>query len=167
MAALTTRPLAQLVHSTTGRVRFRFPEQRGNTAFFETLTAALGRHSAVLESRASERTGSVLVLHTGDLAGLIAHVQKRGLFDVARPPPPAAMRRLRNAIESLDDRVARGTGEALSVGKVLFAGLIAAAIVQANRGHMLPPGITLLRHALELMDWVAEREPNSSSQHRT
>jgi hypothetical protein len=157
------RPTAYIVHSTTGRVRFRFPEQRGNAPFFDSIAVGLARHSTVLEARASAHTGSVLVLHTGDLPQLISHAQKRGLFDVSTAPLPAAsFRRIRNAIDSVDDRVAKGTGETLSVGKLLFVGLLSAGIFQANRGHLLPAGMTLFKHALEIMDWVAEREPTNS-----
>ena len=160
------RPLAQIVHSTTGRVRFRFSEQRGNPAFFESLSTSLARLGSVIETRVSAHTGSVLVLHTGDLQQLVTAAQKRGLFEVGAPPPPAASaRRLRDAIDSIDDRVAKSTGEALSVGKLLFIGLLGAGIFQAKQGHLLPAGMTLFKHALEILDWVAEREP-TNSQHR-
>jgi hypothetical protein len=164
--AAQDRPQAFIVHTTNGRVRFRFPEQRGNPAFFESLAHALARHSTVIETRASAHTGSVLVLHTGGLPGLIAHAQKRGLFEVTTAPLAAAsFRRIRNAIDSMDDRVAKGTGETLSVGKLVFLGLLAGGIYQAKQGHLLPAGMTLFKHALEIMDWVAEREP-TNSQHR-
>lgn len=160
------RPTAFIVHSTTGRVRFRFPHQRGNAAFFDSIAVGLARHATVLEARASAHTGSVLVLHTGDLPQLIAHAQKRGLFEVSTAPLPAtSFRRIRNVIDAADDRVAKGTGDTLSVGKLVFFGLLSAGIFQANRGHLLPAGMTLFKHALEIMDWVAEREP-TNSQHR-
>jgi hypothetical protein len=157
------RPTAFIAHSTTGRVRFRFPEQRGNAQFFDSIAVGLARHSTVLEARASAHTGSVLVLHTGDLPQLISHAQKRGLFDVSTAPLPAtSFRRVRNAIDSTDDRVAKATGDTLSVGKLLFFGLLGAGIFQAKHGHLLPAGMTLFKHALEIMDWVAEREPTNS-----
>ena len=160
------RPQAFIVHQTTGRVRFRFPDQRGDAAFFESLATTLARNETVIETRASWHTGSVLVLHTGDLSGLIAYAQKRGLFDVTTAPLPAAsFRRIRHAIDSMDDRVAKSTGETLSVGKLLFLGLLAGGIYQARQGHLLPAGMTLFKHALEIMDWVADREP-TNSQHR-
>jgi hypothetical protein len=162
----TERPTAYIVHTTTGRVRFRFPDQRGNAEFFDSIAMGLARHSSVLEARASAHTGSLLVLHTGDLSDLIAHAAKRGLFDVSTAPlPVTSFRRIRDAIDDVDDRVAKGTGDTLSVGKLMFFGLLGAGIFQVNRGHLLPAGMTLFKHALELMDWVAEREP-PNSQHR-
>src|SRR4029077_6928182 len=99
----------------------------------------------------------------GDLPQLISHAQKRGLFDVSTAPLPAtSFRRIRNAIDSTDDRVAKSTGETLSVGKLLFFGLLSAGIYQAKQGHLLPAGMTLFKHALEIMDWVADREPTNS-----
>jgi hypothetical protein len=167
MATPTTgRPLAHIVHSTTGRVRFRFPEQRGNPAFFESLASSLARLGTVIETRVSAHTGSVLVLHTGDLESIVSSAQKRGLFEVGAPPPPvASARRLRDAIDGLDDRVAKTTGETFSVGKLVFVAVVGAGIFQTNRGHLLPAGLTLFKHALEILDWVAEREP-TNSQHR-
>lgn len=160
------RPLAVIVHSTNGRVRFRFSEQRGNPAFFDSLATSLARLGTVIETRVSAHTGSVLILHTGELQSIVAAAQKRGLFEVAPPPPPAASaRRLRDAIDSLDDHVAKSTSETLSVGKLLFLGLLGAGIYQAKQGHLLPAGMTLFKHALEIIDWVADREP-TSSQHR-
>lgn len=161
--ASAPRPQAFIVHSTTGRVRFRFPHQQGDAAFFDMLATGLAGLASVLETRASSHTGSVLVLHTGDLSNLIAQAQTRGLFDVSTAPLPAAsFRRIRNTIDAADDLVAKGTGDTLSVGKLLFFGLVGAGIYQANRGHLLPAGMTLFKHALEIMDWVAERESTNS-----
>lgn len=141
----------------------RFDDQRGRPEFFASLTTQLQRHPGVLQVRASSNTGSVLVIHTGDLPALFEHAQKRNLFDVEPPPQSAAsFRRIRDAIDSVDDRVAKGTGDTLSVGKLVFMGLVTAGFYQANHGHLWPAGLTLFKHALELMDWVAEREPASS-----
>jgi hypothetical protein len=162
-AASATRPRAYVVHAMAGRARLRFDEQRGNAAFFDDLVNQLERHPNVLQVRASSHTGSILMLHTGDLPTLIAHAQKKSLFDIEAPkPPPIAFRRIRDAIDSADDAVAKGTGDALSVGKLVFAGLLTAGFFQAKRGHLWPAGLTLFKHALELLDWVAEREAGSS-----
>jgi hypothetical protein len=155
-------PRAQLVHTMKGRSRIRFPHQRGNDAFFDHVATVLSRHSSVLQLRVSPDTGSVLVLHTGDLAPILAHAQKTGLFEVAPPPPPrAALRHLANAIEAADDRVAKETNDTFSVGTLAFLGLLGAGIFQAKNGHLLPAGMTLFKHALEMMHWVASREPTN------
>jgi hypothetical protein len=165
-ASTTTRPQAQLVHSMPGRARLRFAEQRGDEAFFESLKASLEKQPGVIQVRPVVHTGSVLLLLTGELAGVLAHAEKKGLFDVLPPPPPtASLRKLRHAIDSLDDRVAKETGDTLTVGKLVFLGLVGAGIFQSKQGHLWPAGLTLFKHALELMDWVADREP-VNSQHR-
>jgi hypothetical protein len=50
------------------------------------------------------------------------------------------------------------------VGKLVFLGLLAGGIYQAKQGHLLPAGMTLFKHALEMMDWVADRESTNSQQ---
>jgi hypothetical protein len=154
---------AQLVHTMKGRSRIRFPQQRGNAAFFDHVATVLSRHSSVLQLRVSADTGSVLVLHTGDLAPILTHASKLGLFEVAPAAPPrASLRHLRDAIESVDDRVAKETRDSFSVGTLAFLGLVGAGIFQAKNGHLLPAGITLFKNALEIMDWVIAKEPTNS-----
>jgi hypothetical protein len=154
---------ARLVHQMKGRSRIRFPEQRGNAAFFDHVASTLARHSSVLQLRVSADTGSVLVLHTGELTPIMTHAQKAGLFELAPPSPPrASLRTLRNWIDAADDRVAKETNDAFSVGTLAFLGLVGAGIFQAKNGHLLPAGMTLFKHALEMMNYVAEREPTNS-----
>ena len=158
-----TAARAQLVHTMKGRTRIRFPQQRGNAGFFDHVATVLSRHSSVLQLRVSADTGSVLILHTGDLAPILTHASKLGLFEVAPPSPPkASLRHLRDAIEAVDDRVAKETHDTFSVGTLAFLGLLGAGIFQAKNGHLLPAGMTLFKHALEIMHWVAEREPTNS-----
>jgi hypothetical protein len=154
---------AIVVHSMRGRARLRFAHQLGNASFFDNLATALARNSAVVQVRVSASTGSVLVLHTGDLSSILAQAQRLGLFEIVPPPgPKLSLRRLRDAIEAADDRVAKETHDTFSVGTLVFLGLFGAGVYQARSGHFLPAGVTLLKHAFELMGWVAEREPVNS-----
>jgi hypothetical protein len=154
---------AVIVHSMRGRVRLRFPHQLGNASFFDGLATSLARNSSVLQVRVSASTGSVLVLHTGELSSILTQAQRLGLFEIVAPPgPKMSLRRLRDAIESADDRVAKETHDAFSVGTLVFLGLFGAGVYQAKNGHFLPAGVTLLKHAFELMSWVADREPVNS-----
>jgi hypothetical protein len=160
-STLTARGI--VVHTMKGRARLRFPEQRGNPAFFDNLATALARNSSVVQVRVSADTGSVLVLHTGDLGAILAQATRLGLFEVVPPPPPRlSLRWVRDTIEAADDRVAKETGETFSVGTLLCLWLVGAGVFQAKNGHFLPAGVTLLKNAFEVMQWVAEREPGNS-----
>jgi len=160
MAAQAAR--ASLVHSMKGRARLRFPEQQGTAGFFDSLATALARTSAVSQVRASAETGSLLLLHTGELSAILSQAQKLGLFEVAPPPSKPSIRLVRDVIEAADDRVAKRTGDTFSVGKLVFLAMVGASVFQAKNGHFLPAGVTLLKNALEVMDWVIGREPVNS-----
>lgn len=58
---------AIIEHALPGRVRLRFPAERGNVPFFEQLVALVSQYPAVREVRANPRTGSLLVRHSGSL----------------------------------------------------------------------------------------------------
>jgi hypothetical protein len=152
-----------VVHTMKGRARLRFPHELGNAGFFTNLATALARNSSVLQVRVSADTGSVLVIHTGDLGGILAQAARAGLFEVVPPPPPkVSLRAVRDVIVAADDRVAKESGDAFSVGTIVWLGLVGASVYQAKNGHFLPAGVTLLKHAFELMLWVAEQEPINS-----
>jgi hypothetical protein len=152
-----------VVHTMKGRARLRFPQECGNSSFFANLASALARNSSVLQVRVRADTGSVLVLHTGDLGGILAQAARAGLFEVVpQPPPGMSLRRVRDAIVAADDRVAKETGDAFSVSTLVWFGLVGASVYQAKNKHFLPAGVTLLKHAFELMLWVAEQEPVNS-----
>jgi len=141
----------------------RFPHELGNAGFFTNLASALARNSSVLQVRVSAATGSVLVLHTGDLGAVLAQAARAGLFEVVAPEPASlSLRRVRDAIVAADDRVAKESGDAFSVSTLVWFGLVGASVYQAKNGHFLPAGVTLLKHAFELMLWVAEQEPVNS-----
>ena len=71
---------ATIEHVIPGRVRLRFPGQRGNTAFFEQIVTLVSQHPAVEEARANPLTGSLLVRHSGSLDELARAAADMGLI---------------------------------------------------------------------------------------
>ncbi len=155
---------AQLVHSVTGRARLRVDGRSADSAFFDNLATALLAHPAVREVRSSALTGSVLILHAGEIDEIVNDAQARGLFELATAAPPARapMQRMRASIDTLDAQIAEGTADVLSLGKLAFAGLVAAGVWQARRGYLFPASMTVFNYALKVMEWTADREPMSS-----
>ena len=112
--ATTSSARGIVVHTMKGRARLRFPHERGNAGFFTNLATALARNSSVLQVRVSADTGSVLVLHTGDLSGgILARFTAWGeLRSRSAPPAKLSLRGVRDVIVATDDRVAKESGDA-------------------------------------------------------
>lgn len=154
-------PQAVLVHAIRGRARLRFEVQTGDGAFFEALAQALVKHPAVRELRVSAATGSLVLLHDGEVGAILEDAQARKLFVVVEVvlPRHAGMRQMRATIEALDDRIATETDDTLSVGKLAFVALVGAGVWQASTGFVLPASLTMFDYAFRVMNWVADREP--------
>lgn len=153
-------PQAVLVHAIRGRARLRFEAQTGNGPFFEVLAQALVKHPAVRELRVSPGAGSLLLLHDGEVGAILQDAQARKLFVVVEVVPRrAAMRRMRAAIEAIDERIAIETDDTLGLGKLAFVALVGGGVWQASTGHALPASLTMFDYAIKVMNWVADREP--------
>jgi hypothetical protein len=164
---MTVKPLrAVLAHRMPGRARLRIQEVGADEEAVLRLGRALAEYPAVHEARANVNARSVLILHTGELAPILADAESRGLLSLA-PSRQAStpMRRVQQAIENLDARVLDQTEHGIGLGSIAFAALTVAGIWQTLNGRLLPAGTTLFNYALGVMQWGALREqPTSESQ---
>lgn len=130
---------AIIEHVLPGRIRLRFPGQRGNVAFFEQVVALVSQHPAIEEARANPLTGSLLVRHSGPLEELGQAAVQMGLIGA----------------EALDNLKglrlpgARGwasllMSQAPQMPALALAGL---GLVQMTRGRVFGPASELLWHA--------------------
>jgi hypothetical protein len=157
------RPRALLVHAIAGRARLRMDDEHlADEAFFASLAADLSQHPAVREVRANAQTGSVLILHDGELQPILEYARERGLFEFVPKRPPLSVGRLRQAIDRVDERIAVETDDTWSLPKIAVVALTGAGLWQAAHGRLLPAGMTLFNYALEIVDWVAHRESTIS-----
>ena len=157
---MTTKPLrAVLAHRISGRARLRIEEAGADEAAVLRVARALAEHPAVQEARANTSARSVLVLHTGELAPILAELESRGLVALTSSPPASTpMRRVQQAIEHLDERILDQTEQGVGLGSIAFAALVAAGVWQTLNGRLLPAGTTLFKDALGVMQWGALRE---------
>jgi hypothetical protein len=141
----------------------RIAERRGDAAYFAEVREALEQELSVREIATNAHTGSVLVLHRGDLTDLLQRAHDIGLF---RTKPAEA--RTPTIVHWLDnlDRFDR---------EFLFArmrerpqraatGLFMLAVLQVLRGSILPSAPSLLGEAMALLregrDRVEGNEPD-------
>ena len=146
-------PQARVEHVTPGRVRLRVAEQRGQSAYFETVRSRLGQEPAVRGVQVNARTGSVLLdlQQPVDWPGLFARASQLGLFAVVMPPvggtaPP----RSRPDLGPLG-RLGRLAEPGSSGGTALAMALLVGAAIQGWRGQVAAPAVSLAWYALQLL----------------
>lgn len=140
-----------------GRARLRVLSV--DSATLDRIGRALAEHRSVVEVRASARTGSLLITHRAELEPILEYAAEHDLFCVTTQEVHAPMRRILQGIEDAEARLGDRTQHALSLGGVAAVAMLAAAIYQARRGHLFPASTTLIKDALNVVSWVASREP--------
>jgi len=160
------RPRVLLVHAITGRARLRVDDPAPHGLTVRGLARALAEHPSIRDVRMTARTGSLLILHEGELREIMEYAEARGLFALAPPRPRPSLRGLHQKIERLDQRIAADTDDALGLGTLAVVALAGAGLWQAANGRLLPAGMTLFSYALEVIGWAAQRE-STVSPHRS
>lgn len=144
---------AELVHRSPHRARLRVHLEEDGKEQFERVARELTQLPAVRVIRATARTGSLLIEHEGELDPVLA--QARQWLEIELGKPHAPMRRLRRALEGVNEK----TYESAHLSSLAFFALLGASLYQAVRGDFLPAGLPLLGYAMRVMDWAADREP--------
>jgi hypothetical protein len=127
-------PSAEIVHRINGRLRLRVPERRGDDVWFADTRRALAGFPGVLRVAANSDTGSFLIRGKDLALRRIPEIaEDRGWFmlsDSHRHRKPAS--------------------DALAGLAPVFFGL---AVLQAARGQIMVPALSLLWYALEIIRW--------------
>jgi hypothetical protein len=172
---------AVIEHAIPGRMRLRFRAERGDSAFFERLSAAIGGDPEVDRVVTNPTTGSILVFHSGNpeeitkRAGVAVLPRAGGRNGKAHRvhlpsgralPSPRTVAFTALALYQLArGRLAGSASEQLwyatrarALPNPAFAtGLLGLAAVQAFRGRWLAPASSFLRYAM--ITEMARRRP--------
>ncbi|MDW8370412.1 MAG: hypothetical protein RMK81_09075 [Geminicoccaceae bacterium] len=143
---------ARLVHRLPGRVRLKIDAKRGDRAWFDALALELSLLEGIRSVDANPRTASLLIHHEGPLERLLDELAERGLLRVASLEPqeiPLA-RRLAERAAAVDAGLRRATAGELDLGGAALLGLLLLALVQAARGQLAGPAVSLLWYASSL-----------------
>lgn len=144
---------ARLVHRLPGRARLRIEGRRGDVAWFDRLTLELALVEGVRAVEANPRTGGLLVLHDGPLEPILQHLQTAGL--VAADPLARGERpfrdRLVERLGRLDRAMVRASEGELDGRGALLLALLGLALLQAVRGQLAGPALSLLWYASGLL----------------
>jgi hypothetical protein len=153
---------ALIEHALPGRTRFRVPSRRRDADFFAQVATALGGLEGVQQVATTPISGSVLIYHRAPVDTIVAFAREQGLFQVAAAAAPseAPSRPLAVVLGEWLDQVdfalhltsqGRSSLEELTLG-----GLLLAVMYQFLKGRSLPPAVTLLRYANDLVERPSE-----------
>jgi hypothetical protein len=153
-----TCPAAAVVHETPGRSRLRVAEKRGDRAYFEAAQRVLSGCPGVRRVSVSPLTGSLLVLHAGELAAVVSFARDRAIFELAAAPLPDTFASIEAEVRRLDTKLRAGSQERWGVAGLTFYGLVGAGLWQLVQGRVLPPTVTLLFQAFNVFKQAREAE---------
>jgi hypothetical protein len=147
-------PLARLVHSSQGRTRFRVPERVRDSSFFAEAGAKLIRFPAIDHIEANPKTGSILLLHHGNVEEIEKFARDEGLFEVQSENDGLDRIGLAAGQQGFDSprefsaKFDEQLGVNKSVATLSAVVLLGLAALQVRNGRILPPAYTLATQAL-------------------
>lgn len=142
-------PTAYLVHALPGRARIKVAGRRGDRVFFAEVEKTLRRRPEVSRVTVSPPASSLLILHEGPLSRILDFCAAEGLFALSGPGVPPLAAEWRRVVRTTEDRLKRGAGGDLAAAaSLVFLGL---AAVQAARGRLLAPALSLLWYGFSLL----------------
>lgn len=143
---------ARLVHRLPGRVRLKVDGRRGDRDWFDAVALELALVETIRSVEASPLTGSLLIHHEGPLERLVDELAGRGLVRVEtlEPREVPLPHRLAERAAAVDAGLRRATAGELDLRGAALLGLLALAIVQAARGQLAGPAVSLLWYASSL-----------------
>jgi hypothetical protein len=139
-------PRARIAHAMPGRLRLRLEAVPEPGALLDALAALPGMARVVLRPG----TGSLILTGAGDLEGA---VRDSGLLAIVAPPQPQPLGQMAQlGLMQADAGIRRRTEGALDIRSALAVVLVGLAVLQAARGRLAAPAITLLLSALSLVE---------------
>ena len=152
-------PTAHIVHRLRGRLRLKVPDKRRDDEWFAETVSRLEQLPGVKQVEACAMSGSLLIRHQADV-GLEEQLASTGSFRVTdeHVVSPPVLDPILDGLSRSQHRLKHRTGGRANLETVLIVLLLLAAAVQALRGQIMIPAVSLLFYAAELAFAVKNRE---------
>jgi len=133
------------------RVRLKFPDRRGDQAYFAQLRRGLEDFADFDRLEANALTGGLLIEGRGiDLDKLSSYARKNDLFDLhdEKPPGEPFADRMARPIQLASQKISDASDGELDLPSALFVLLLAFGLIEIARGNFrTPPWYTAFWYA--------------------
>jgi hypothetical protein len=157
-----TPSLVELRHQSAGRIRIRLADGVRRAAL-GPISAGLAHYEGVSDVSHNPTTRTILVIHKGDGADILARAERDGLLRCAKPPEPYVRPKgvappsqrlasnISGAIKTADAMITSASRGRIDLPLAAFAVVVGASAVRASRGNLFPSAVSLLQLALRLV----------------
>lgn len=132
-------PEALCTHATPTRLRLKVSARKGDRDFFTAVEHRLAGCAGVEKVAANPLTGSILVIHGGDVGAIAGFAAASGLFRVAFPDNDSLAGKTISLFREMDSGLRRSTGGALNLADASFVALVGTGVYQIARGKFAAP----------------------------
>lgn len=139
---------AIVAHQIPGRVRLRIPARRGDTDYFAQLSDACSHLDTVEKVKANPSTGSLVVEFNDAAASLLEQIRHVGLI-IEHAPTEDTDRRMIATEAGHAFPLNLVTGREINPMFMIGSLLAMLGIVQAARGKIMAPSLTLFWYAMD------------------
>jgi hypothetical protein len=141
---LSSLPVAYLVHDIKGRARIRISSWKNQGKYLEEVVDILGASDWIKDVIPNVKTGSILILHNGNLEKLDEYAREKGLFRLEKKAfgtkkEVPIKKQIKSSIKGLDLLVKKSTHEQLDLSAALIITLISLSGYQILRGKFIAP----------------------------
>ncbi|MCX7913586.1 MAG: hypothetical protein N2511_03260 [Thermodesulfovibrionales bacterium] len=134
-------PEAILSHKIKNRIRIKVPSKKGDKNYFNYINGKLLECNGLIDVKVNPLSGSVLVLHTTDVAKISEFALTNKIFKLinSKPNPLDLHSRVSMVFRDLDRYTQSITGGTLDIADMLFLFLMGLGIYQLSRGNITAP----------------------------
>lgn len=162
------QPQASISHRLKNRVRFRIPGKRRDFEFFSFVKKKLKSHDKVDSVEVNPLTGSVLVVHQGELATLLQEIETHELFKLE--PKSKSYQKwpsdVFDELGTLDQRIKKATDGTFNLAGIAAMTAFGLGIFQISRRQVLPAATTLLSEGFWALAQLSKRNKVNEQRER-
>jgi hypothetical protein len=142
---------AHICHAVPGRIGFRIPNKRRDTAYFCRLHEKFSSVQCIEQVNVNPLTGSLLLQYSGDLQRIMEQIKQSRLFEVASKAPineGSLAEHASASLQALNEQIRARSAGGLDFWSLVFLTLIGMTAVRLAKGNIMVPATTLLWYAL-------------------